>query len=66
VCARGFHQQTAGLKIGDQSDEPNFRMTFVLSLMKAVEQGGWKLVYKDSTPRVGFDEVLWVVDAPAG
>ena len=35
-------------------------------LMKAVEQGGWKLVYKDSTPRVGFDEVLWVVDAPAG
>ena len=35
-------------------------------LLKAAEQGGWKLVYSDSTPKAGFDEVLWVIDAPAG
>jgi len=35
-------------------------------LLKAVEQGGWKLACKEATRKVGFDEVLWVVDFPPG
>jgi SAM-dependent methyltransferase len=31
-------------------------------LRRAVEQGGWRLVYKDARRRGGFDEVLWVVE----
>lgn len=34
-------------------------------LLGAVEQGGWRLVCKEATRKAGFDEVLWVVDAPA-
>jgi hypothetical protein len=32
-------------------------------LRKAVEQGGWRLVYWHATRKAGFDEVLWVVEA---
>ncbi|HTJ64707.1 MAG TPA: methyltransferase domain-containing protein [Alphaproteobacteria bacterium] len=32
-------------------------------LLQAVERDGWRLVYRHATPKAGFDEVLWVVEA---
>jgi SAM-dependent methyltransferase len=34
-------------------------------LLGLAEAGGWRLVHAESAPRLGYDEVLWIVDKDA-